>query len=213
MSEEQGARSEEREANSPEGTASHSARLRWGIYLLLIAVAVGNMTGRLISVNSVDKVQLEANRLRERVERDRQRLIEEGVTGDALEKRMATEKAREEREFKLQRPFLSANDRSRWMTIRSLVEYGKYEIDDIRGQPNWDSIDEVKHMGRDGQMHFYSSKPPLLATLIAGEYPPLTGEYNLTSKFPAGSDRRIAPPIGFPAVGSATSRSSARYIT
>ena len=31
------------------------ARLRWGVYLLLMAVAVGNISGRLLAVNSVDK--------------------------------------------------------------------------------------------------------------------------------------------------------------
>ncbi len=114
-----------------------SARLRWGIYLVLIAVAVGNMTGRLLAVNSVDKAALERSRGGRQV---------------------------------LQRPFLSANDRSRWMTIRALVENGTYEIDAIVGQPTWDTIDMVEHLGRDGQLHLYSSKPPLLATLLAGEY-------------------------------------------
>jgi hypothetical protein len=104
------------------------ARLRWGIYLILIAVAVGNMTGRLLAVNSADRSGL------------------------------------------LQRPFLSANDRSRWLTIRALVEEGTYAIDSIVSEPNWDTIDMVRHQGADGQMHLYSSKPPLLATLMAGEY-------------------------------------------
>src|SRR5262249_48899307 len=31
-------------------------------------------------------------------------------------------------------------------------------------------IDTVKHVGRDGKPHLYSSKPPLFATLVAGEY-------------------------------------------
>jgi hypothetical protein len=114
-----------------------SARLRWGIYLVLIAVATGNMTGRLLAVNSVDKAALERSRGGKEV---------------------------------MQRPFLSANDRSRWMTIRSLVEHGTYEIDDIFGQPTWDTIDMVQHRGRDGELHLYSSKPPLLATIFAGEY-------------------------------------------
>ena len=39
--------------------SSLPARVRWGVYLLLIAISVGNMTGRLLSVNSVDKSQLE----------------------------------------------------------------------------------------------------------------------------------------------------------
>src|SRR3954453_6272141 len=146
------------------------ARVRWGVYLLLIAIAVGNMTGRLLSVNSVDKVQLEAIRIHDRIEAARQRLTKDGLTGEALDARMAVEEARLRNELKLQRPFLSANDRSRWMTIRSLVERGTYEIDAIVGQPTWDTIDMVQHTGRDGQKHLYSSKPPLLATVLAGEY-------------------------------------------
>ena len=113
------------------------ARLRWGIYLVLIAVAVGNMTGRLLAVNSVDKI--------------------------GLEKRLGGAE-------QLQRPFLSANDRSRWLTIRALVEHGTYEIDAVLDTKVWDTIDMVQHLGRDGEPHLYSSKPPLLATLLAGEY-------------------------------------------
>ena len=65
---------------------------------------------------------------------------------------------------------MSANDRSRWDTVRSLVEDGTYAIDNIVAQPGWDTIDMVQHKGRDGQKHLYSSKPPLLATLMAGPY-------------------------------------------
>lgn len=146
------------------------AHVRWGVYLLLIAVAIGNMAGRLLSVNSVDKLQLEVTKLREGLDRQRKQLIKDGVTGEQLEFRMAIEGERLREELRLQRPFLSANDRSRWMTIRSLVERGTYEIDSIVGQPTWDTIDMVQHTGRDGQKHLYSSKPPLLATVLAGEY-------------------------------------------
>lgn len=73
--------------------------------------------------------------------------------------------------------FLSANDRSRWATVAALVDYGTYEIDrltEIRDKSGrrrpWQTIDRVRHTGRDGMMHDYSSKPPLLSTLIAGVY-------------------------------------------
>jgi hypothetical protein len=102
--------------------------LRWGVYVVLIAVAVGNMSGRLLAVNSPD------------------------------------------RPVPQQRPFLSANDRSRWLTVRALVEHGTYAIDDVVNEPGWDTIDMVRHVGADGQPHLYSSKPPLIATLVAGEY-------------------------------------------
>ncbi len=72
------------------------------------------------------------------------------------------------------RPFLSANDRSRWRTVRALVENdmcvpGKpYAIDKVIQQPNWDTIDMVKHDG-----YLYSSKPPLMPTLMAAAYWPV----------------------------------------
>ena len=47
-----------------------------------------------------------------------------------------------------------------------------YAIDKVIQQPNWDTIDMVKHDG-----HFFSSKPPLGATLIAAVYWPI---YRLT---------------------------------
>ena len=63
------------------------------------------------------------------------------------------------------RALLSANDRSRWCTVWSLVERGTYQIDEIVDHRGWDSIDKVRHEG-----HFYSSKPPLLPTIAAGFY-------------------------------------------
>jgi hypothetical protein len=168
------ARSEERGARSETQTLSTRSSLlattRWGIYLLLIAVAVGNMTGRLLAVNSVDKAQLETTRIREALERQQARLTEQGLSSQEIEARRPADEARIREELRLQRPFLSANDRSRWLTIRSLVERGTYEIDSIVGQPTWDTIDMVQHLGRDGKKHLYSSKPPLLATLLAAEY-------------------------------------------
>jgi hypothetical protein len=62
-------------------------------------------------------------------------------------------------------PLQSANDRSRWCTVWSLVERGTYQIDEIIAQPGWDTIDKVYYRN-----HFYSSKPPLTATMVAGVY-------------------------------------------
>ena len=59
----------------------------------------------------------------------------------------------------------SANDRSRWCTVWSLVERGTYHIDEIIQEPGWDTIDKGRF--RD---HFYSSKPPFLSTIVAGLY-------------------------------------------
>jgi hypothetical protein len=46
-----------------------------------------------------------------------------------------------ERGRRLQRPFLSANDRSRWLAVRALVERGTFAIDEIVIEPGWDTID------------------------------------------------------------------------
>ncbi|MBX3422793.1 MAG: hypothetical protein KF752_14665 [Pirellulaceae bacterium] len=74
-------------------------------------------------------------------------------------------------------PFLSANDRSRWCTILSLVVNGSYAIDEVieirdpqTNRRTWYTIDLVQHRGRDGLQHYYSSKPPLLPTVYAGVY-------------------------------------------
>lgn len=63
------------------------------------------------------------------------------------------------------RPLQSANDRSRWETVWSLVERGTYQIDEIDAKRGWTTIDKVLHDG-----HLYSTKPPLLPTVVAGVY-------------------------------------------
>ena len=50
---------------------------------------------------------------------------------------------------------LSANDRSRWCTIRALVDHGTYEIDQvIQPKTDWYTIDMVRHQGADGREHY-----------------------------------------------------------
>ncbi|GAB4153505.1 MAG: hypothetical protein Tsb009_29930 [Planctomycetaceae bacterium] len=62
-------------------------------------------------------------------------------------------------------PLLSANDRSRWCTVRALVDHDTYQIDDVINDPGWDTIDKVRH-----ENHFYSSKPPLFPWLVSYVY-------------------------------------------
>lgn len=116
--------------------SDHAQGLRRGVYGVLITLALASLAGRLAAVNAIDRVALEGHLQR---------------TGRA--------------DWRQQRPFLSANDRSRWCTIRALVEHGTYAIDQVIQEPGWDTIDMVKHDGR-----LYSSKPPLLPTLMAGQY-------------------------------------------
>lgn len=99
-------------------------------------------------------------------------------------------------------PMFGSNDRSRWATVRALVEDGTFVIG-LRSRPDaalaalfaaatpleavtihavrlndrgiiftdgWQSVDKVLHP-ETGE--FYSSKPPLLSTLMAGAYYPL----------------------------------------
>ncbi len=73
-----------------------------------------------------------------------------------------------------------SNDRSRWATIRSLVDNGTYIIGyrkmltsntykdrGIITEKGWGTIDKVL---RPDTQSFYSSKPPLLPTILAGLY-------------------------------------------
>lgn len=80
-------------------------------------------------------------------------------------------------------PTFSSNDRSRWATVRALVDEGtfvigrrdpsavsstnKYGDVGIVFEDGWGTVDKVLHP-ETGE--YYSSKPPFLATLVAGEY-------------------------------------------
>lgn len=68
-------------------------------------------------------------------------------------------------------PLQSANDRSRWATVWSLVERGTWQIDEIDSWPRWSTIDKVRYRrSEQDPWHFYSSKPPFLSTIVAGLY-------------------------------------------
>jgi hypothetical protein len=157
------------------------ARLRRGVYLLLAVVAAGMMLGRILAVDSVDRAAVANYRLAKELAQAKKKLQKMGLKGqpykDALKRE---EKQLRERLGPVSRPFLSANDRSRLCAVRALVEEDMrvyevtddgsrrlvpYAIDKVIQQPDWDTIDMVKHDG-----HYYSSKPPLLSTLLSGEY-------------------------------------------
>jgi hypothetical protein len=124
------------------------AALRRSAYMLLICVGLGLMLGRILAVDAVDR--------------------------RAIEEHLAKKQGQQpgQKPPAMRRPFLSANDRSRWATVRALVEDdmripgAPYAIDRVIQQPGWDTIDMVKAPNG----HLYSSKPPLLSTIMAGEY-------------------------------------------
>ncbi|NIP86097.1 MAG: hypothetical protein GTO03_11240, partial [Planctomycetales bacterium] len=154
-------------------TDSSAAAARWAIYWLLIALAAGQITGRILAVNSVDLSRLQVYRIEAELAQSQSQLTAAGLQGDELTTQLAQRRTELEAQLNLERPFLSSNDRSRWLTIRALVEDGTYAIDQIVTDPQqhrrWNTIDMVKHQ-RWGQPHLYSSKPTLLPTLLAGEY-------------------------------------------
>ncbi len=73
--------------------------------------------------------------------------------------------------------FMTANDISRWCTVWSLLERGTYAIDecpwqgDTQDKIQWPPRKEGDPAPAEGQpdgRHYYSSKPALISTLIAG---------------------------------------------
>jgi hypothetical protein len=154
--------------------------LRRSVYVLLIVLGIGGMLGRILAVDSIDTLQLQERRIQKELDTRRQKLEDSGLKDNELQAAVDREEQHLREKLTLQRPFLSANDRSRWCTVRALVEPelrvpgAPYAIDKVIEQPRWDTIDMVR---RKDNGHFYSSKPPLFATLVAGVYWPI---YHLT---------------------------------
>jgi hypothetical protein len=150
---------------------SPAAKLRRSVYGILIALSVGTMTGRILAVNSIDVIRSQGRLKSDTIEQEKQKLQAAGQLAGKTDHDLE-ELTRAD--WQKERPFLSANDRSRWLTIRALVEKGTYAIEqyvaDPVTYPNWDSIDVVMHTDAAGAPHIYSSKPPLLTTLYAAPY-------------------------------------------
>jgi hypothetical protein len=138
-------------------TPSESAASRSLVYGLLIALAVGLNLGRLASTEYV---------------------LEPSVHKPDGDKRArpAWPKTRPD-----PWPTFGSNDRSRWATVRALVERGTFVIGqrDLRDrdpltrdtgiifEDGWKSVDKMMDP-KTGE--FYSTKPPLLTMVAAGEY-------------------------------------------
>jgi len=89
-------------------------------------------------------------------------------------------------------PMYGSNDKSRWATVRALVDNGTYAIgtrnyldgsdskhyrdEGIVADPQYKSLDIILRpldpadAGKSVAKEFYSTKPPLFSTLLAGEY-------------------------------------------
>ncbi|HLN26830.1 MAG TPA: hypothetical protein VK395_03740 [Gemmataceae bacterium] len=141
-------------------------RVRQSIYAILITVAVAAVAGRILSVVRVYEPFMYRDENHPKDTRGqwwRTRPEPSATHGD--------------------------NDRSRWDTVRALVDQGTYVIGHreyeaagqyhdtgIMMEDGWRTIDKVLRpevrvspSGKRAQ-EFYSSKPPFLATLVAGEY-------------------------------------------
>ncbi|MBL8800065.1 MAG: DUF2029 domain-containing protein [Planctomycetia bacterium] len=136
-----------------------NAEFRQTVYTLMIVASAGLVAGRILSVNFNYEPYLHRD---------------PSVAEDT------------KREWPKVRPkpmpTFSSNDRSRWATIRVLVDDGTYQIGErtitdpatgaykdsgITFEEGWGGVDKVMHPET---RKFYSSKPPLLPTLLAGEY-------------------------------------------
>ena len=173
-----------------------NAALRKQIYALLIVVSAGLILGRIAAVDRVDTQKLEEYRrnvIPMQLQEKRQRLESQGYDAAAIDEEMERTEIALHRSAALGSPMFCANDRSRWCTIRALVEpdmrvireavladgstrreYVWYAIDRVQNEKGWDTIDMVKHLlpndPEDSQGYLYSSKPPLLVTLMAAPY-------------------------------------------
>ena len=150
------------------------ARLRRSVYVILAVASAGVMLGRILAVDSVDVRGLQRDRAaktQDDLKEARKKLTAQGLPAEEIDRRLEQLEASRWDWVHLGRPFLSANDRSRWCTIRALVEDemriegAPYAIDKVIQKPIWDTIDKVKH-----DDYLYSSKPPLWPTLLAAQY-------------------------------------------
>ncbi len=170
---------------------------RQQIYTLLIVISAALILGRIISIDRYDLQRLQEYRLtgglEEKIAEKEKRLRLQTDDEESIAAELQKTRRHLEQSEMLESPMLSANDRSRWCTIRALVEpdlrvirtvtnkdgseslrYVWYAIDNVQTLKGWDTIDMCKHDLPDqpGKEHeyLYSTKPPLLPTLMAIPY-------------------------------------------
>ncbi|MBQ9874075.1 MAG: hypothetical protein IJM30_06400 [Thermoguttaceae bacterium] len=105
--------------------SSAASRARKSVYFLLILVGLGVGFGKIASVESVSDRAIQNYRLQQipkTLETKAKELREKGVEGERLESELARVYASALADAQKARPTLCANDRSRWATIRALVE-------------------------------------------------------------------------------------------
>lgn len=129
---------------APSVDAEERRATRRSIYAVLIFLALGVGFGKIVAVDSLPDRAIQNNRLAQipkTLQNKEKELREKGVSGERLEAELKRVYAAALRDAAKARPTLSANDRSRWLTIRALVEpearvyryvptYSKYSQDE-----------------------------------------------------------------------------------
>jgi hypothetical protein len=151
---------------------SDASDLRRSVYLLLTAVSVAIAAAKVVGAENV-------------LEPSRYKSPAADGYGNERERKWPTERPDPT-------PMFSSNDKSRWATVRAIVEdrtyaIGKRTYPDLKNpkiysdvgilaEPQYKSLDIVLRpldpatATGPAETEFYSSKPPLFATLLAGEY-------------------------------------------
>ncbi len=174
---------------TPQPLPDSGATFRRQLYFLMILVSAGLMFGRIIALDNVHDqsvYRIKSGMVPRRLEEKRTELEKKGLPEEQIKAALETAQAKLYAEAaQTLRPFLSANDRSRWCTIRALVEpdmrvvdeSGKtiwFAIDKVQTLPGWDTIDMVKHplppSNPEAPAYLYSSKPPLLPAVMSIPY-------------------------------------------
>ena len=142
------------------------APLRTSIYSLMLVVATGMMVARVANVELLFEPSVHTPK------------PDPDKPGEFLPARKWPEKV------PTPWPTYSSNDRARWATVKALVEEGTFAIgrrvaepDPVKKTPYRDegiaftdgfgSVDKVLHPER---QEYFSTKPPLLTVIVAGEY-------------------------------------------
>jgi hypothetical protein len=150
---------------APKGEPPRGSRTRYAVYGLLILAACASAAGRTMSVTSARGKTpfLSAN--------DRSRMcavraiVDYGTWEiDEVIQRKMTQREYFRRTSNGRRLVIEGTERNSRAKPSTLNDYV------LVRDPEWNTIDKVYHKGRDGEWHYYSSKPPLYLSILAAEY-------------------------------------------
>ncbi len=112
-------------------SAMSCQQIRKQIYTLLIVISAALMFGRIMAVDRIDYGELQRarfNQIQARLDAKEADLRTKTNNENAIQAELAKTRKNLERDALFETPMLSGNDRSRWCTIRALVEPDKRVI-------------------------------------------------------------------------------------